>query len=114
MMALALLFVSELQGASVTGAFPFAYNWTKYPGFNVTCKRYCNHNIYAASYSNLTAYFHALAAWFAANSTNWEDEEQLEAIGKYSMAILGWQHLDTPTDWTAVVYTQVRARGGLC
>jgi hypothetical protein len=23
------------------------------------------------------------------------------------MAILGWQHLDTETDWTAVVYTQL-------
>ena len=46
-------------------------------------------------------------AWFGANATNWEDESQLEAIGKYSMAILGWQHLDTVVDWTAVVYAQM-------
>ena len=59
-------------------AFPFPYNWSKFP-----------------------------AAWFAANATNWEDPAQIAAIGKYSMAILGWQHLDTPADWTAVVYTQL-------
>ena len=58
--------------------FPFPYNWSKFP-----------------------------AAWFAANATNWEDPAQIAAIGKYSMAILGWQHLDTPADWTAVVYTQL-------
>lgn len=58
--------------------FPFPYNWSKFP-----------------------------TAWFAANATNWEDEAQLDLIGKYSMAILGWQHLDTPADWTAVVYTQL-------
>eukprot|EP01048_Picozoa_sp_COSAG05_P004453 COSAG05_NODE_240_length_13119_cov_122.275806_2_plen_346_part_00 len=58
--------------------FPFPYNWSKFP-----------------------------TAWFAANATNWEDDEQIELIGKYSMAILGWQHLDTPLDWTAVVYTQL-------
>lgn len=59
-------------------SFPFPYNWSKFP-----------------------------TAWFAANATNWEDEAQLDEIGKYSMAILGWQHLDTNTDWTAVVYTQL-------
>ena len=59
-------------------SFPFAYNWSKFP-----------------------------SAWFAANATNWEDEAQLEEIGKYSMAILGWQHLDTETQWTAVVYSQL-------
>ena len=64
-------------------SFPFPYNWSKFP-----------------------------TAWFAANATNWEDDAQLEAIGKYSMAILGWQHLDgitghDDTGWTAVVYTQL-------
>ena len=59
-------------------SFPFPYNWSKFP-----------------------------AAWFAANATDWEDEAQLDEIGKYSMAILGWQHLDTETEWTAVVYTQL-------
>ena len=36
-----------------------------------------------------------------------QDQAQLDAIGKYSMAILGWQHLDNMLDWTAVVYTQL-------
>ena len=66
------------MAASPGASFPFPYNWSKFP-----------------------------TAWFAANATNWEDETQLDEIGKYSMAILGWQHLDTETDWTAVVYTQL-------
>ena len=42
--------------------FPIPYDWAKFP-----------------------------TAWFASNATNWEDEAQIAAIGKYSMAILGWQ-----------------------
>jgi len=64
--------------APAKAVFPFPYRWDKFP-----------------------------TAWFAANATNWEDEAQIELIGKYSMAILGWQHLDNPLDWTAVVYTQL-------
>jgi hypothetical protein len=62
--------------------FPIPYNWSKFP-----------------------------TAWFASNATNWEDEAQLAAIGKYSMAILGWQHLDTPSSWTDVVYLQLTQAG---
>merc|ERR1711934_243539 len=77
------LFAPSASGAvlapSASGAgFPFPYNWSKFP-----------------------------TAWFASNATNWESDEQIELIGKYSMAILGWQHLDTPLNWTAVVYTQL-------
>ena len=50
--------------------FPFAYNWSKFP-----------------------------TAWFAANATDWESKAQLAEIGRYSMAILGWQHLAAATHW---------------
>eukprot|EP00965_Chrysotila_dentata_P212964 6187362-Pleurochrysis_carterae.AAC.2 len=33
--------------------------------------------------------------------------KQIAEIGKYSMAILGWQHLVDATDWTASVYAQL-------
>ena len=73
----------------------------------------------------------AVSAGFGGNATNFESEEQLEEIGKYSLAILGWQHLifavrvldhsqrwphrsvsNTPslnrqTNWTASVYKQM-------
>ena len=35
----------------------------------------------------------SVRAGFGGNATNFESEEQLEEIGKYSLAILGWQHL---------------------
>ena len=59
-------------------SFPFAYDWDKFP-----------------------------AAWFAANAKYWEDSEQIAEIGKYAMAILGWQHLAATTQWEAIVYTQL-------
>jgi hypothetical protein len=62
----------------VGGAWPFEYDWTKFP-----------------------------AAWFGGNATNFESDAQLEEIGKYSLAILGWQHLITATNWTASVYEQM-------
>ena len=74
----------EASGSSVRqqppagAAFPFPYNWSKFP-----------------------------TAWFAANATDWESEAQLAEIGKYSMAILGWQHLAATTHWEAIVYTQI-------
>ena len=61
---------------------PFAYNWTRFP-----------------------------SAWFGANKTQWESDEQLAEIGRYSMAVLGWQHLDDPSSWTAVVYAQLAEAG---
>jgi len=64
--------------ASASASMPFAYNWSRFP-----------------------------AAWFGANSTNWESDEELQAIGKYSMAIFGWQTLITATSWTASVYAQL-------
>eukprot|EP01051_Picozoa_sp_SAG22_P003903 SAG22_NODE_198_length_15480_cov_24.005526_11_plen_171_part_00 len=79
---LAVLAVLPAAAASLAAppgpTFPFPYDWSKFP-----------------------------TAWFAANATDWESDAQIELIGKYSMAILGWQHLDTPADWTAVVYTQL-------
>ena len=73
--------LSAAAAASPDTPFPIPYNWAKFP-----------------------------TAWFASNATNWEDEAQLAAIGKYSMAILGWQHLAAQTHWEAIVYTQVRCR----
>ena len=59
-------------------AWPFAYNWSAFP-----------------------------AAWFGANASHWESDAQIEAIGRYELAIFGWQHLDTPAAWTDVVYFQL-------
>ena len=47
------------------------------------------------------------AAWFGGNATNWESDAQIQAIGRYSMAILGWQMLITATDWTGSLYAQL-------
>ena len=47
------------------------------------------------------------AAWFGANATHWESDAQIEAIGKYQLAILGWQHLTVTTNFSAVVYEQI-------
>ena len=47
------------------------------------------------------------AAWFGANATHWESPSQIAAIGKYAMAILGWQHLAGLDNMTAVVYAQL-------
>lgn len=58
--------------------FPYPYDWYKFP-----------------------------AAWFGANATNFENETQLEFIGQFSLAIFGWQHLITATNWTASVYSQL-------
>ena len=69
---------ASLAAPTGGGGFPFPYNWSKFP-----------------------------TAWFAANATRWESEAQLAEIGKYSMAILGWQHLAASTHWTAIVYTQI-------
>ena len=57
---------------------PFPYDWSRFP-----------------------------AAWFGANATSFENATQLDAIGRYSMAVFGWQHLITATNWTAVVYAQL-------
>ena len=86
MRLLALLVASSSSwawGAAAAGtndpaAFPFAFNESKFP-----------------------------AAWFGANATSWESDAQLEAIGKYSLAVLGWQHLTMVTNFTAVVYEQI-------
>ena len=59
-------------------AFPFPYSWDKFP-----------------------------AAWFGGNNTDWESTAEIASIGKYSLAILGWQMLISATDWTASVYAQL-------
>lgn len=45
--------------------------------------------------------------WFGGNATHFENASQLEAIGKYNIAIFGWQHLIFATNWTASVYAQL-------
>lgn len=59
-------------------SFPFPYNWSRFP-----------------------------AAWFGGNDTHFESDSQLDAIGKYSLAIFGWQHLITASNWTATLYSQI-------
>jgi hypothetical protein len=59
-------------------AWPFPYEWSRFP-----------------------------AAWFGSNKTNWESPAQLAEIGKYALAIFGWQHLAGDDNMTAVVYPQL-------
>ena len=59
-------------------AYPWTYDWERFP-----------------------------AAWFGANATHWESPSQIAAIGKYALAILGWQHLAGSDNMTAVVYPQL-------
>ena len=47
------------------------------------------------------------AAWFGANATHFEDGAQIQSIGRYSLAIFGWQHLIFMTNWTAAIYAQL-------
>ena len=46
-------------------------------------------------------------AWFGGNATNYENASQLASLGRYSMAIFGWQHLIFATNWTASIYAQL-------
>ena len=64
--------------AASTSAWPWPYDWSRFP-----------------------------AAWFGSNATHWESPEQIAEIGKYAMAILGWQHLGLTDNMTAVVYPQL-------
>lgn len=66
------------SACSAMDSLPWSYSWDKFP-----------------------------AAWFGGNGTEWESEAQLREIGRYSMAILGWQHLADAADFTAVVYSQL-------
>jgi hypothetical protein len=72
------LATSWRAAASAEGGFPFPYDWDRFP-----------------------------AAWFGANATSFESEAQLDFIGKFSLAIFGWQHLIFATNWTASVYAQL-------
>jgi hypothetical protein len=73
-----ILHAHAFSGAPASAPWPFAYDWSRFP-----------------------------AAWFGANATHWESPEQIAAIGKYAMAILGWQHLGLNDNMTAVVYPQL-------
>jgi hypothetical protein len=53
------------------------------------------------------------AAWFGGNKTHWETASQLAELGKYSLAVLGWQHLTEAGDWDAVVYLQLSQAAGI-
>ena len=58
--------------------FPFPYNWSRFP-----------------------------AAWFGANATSFESDAAMDEIGRYSLAIFGWQALITATNWTASIHSQL-------
>ena len=73
-----LLHTSQAVTAAPASAWPWPYDWSRFP-----------------------------AAWFGSNATHWESPGQIAAIGKYSMAILGWQHLGLTDNMTAVVYPQL-------
>ena len=70
--------MTHLMTAASTSAWPWPYDWSRFP-----------------------------AAWFGSNATHWESPEQIAEIGKYAMAILGWQHLGLTDNMTAVVYPQL-------
>ena len=59
-------------------SLPWVYDWNKFP-----------------------------CAWFGGNGTDFESAAQIAEIGRYSLAIFGWQHLVLAANWTAVVYTQL-------
>lgn len=67
-----------------SGAWPFQYDWERFP-----------------------------AAWFGANATHFESEHQLDVIGKYALAIFGWQALITKTNWTASIHQQLAQASAL-
>jgi hypothetical protein len=73
-----LLQQHAVMTAASTSAWPWPYDWSRFP-----------------------------AAWFGSNATHWESPEQIAEIGKYAMAILGWQHLGLTDNMTAVVYPQL-------
>jgi len=70
--------MTHLMTAASTSAWPWPYDWSRFP-----------------------------AAWFGSNATHWESPDQIAEIGKYAMAILGWQHLGLTDNMTAVVYPQL-------
>lgn len=72
------LLIALALPASPTAAWPWPYDWTRFP-----------------------------AAWFGANATQWESPEQIAAIGRYALAILGWQHLAAEDNMTAVIGPQL-------
>eukprot|EP00967_Tisochrysis_lutea_P127245 scaffold216108_cov37-Tisochrysis_lutea.AAC.5 len=53
------------------------------------------------------------ACWFGSNGSAWESEAQLRRIGRYSLAIIGWQHLTAAGGWDGVVYLQLSQAAAL-
>ena len=72
------MILSVVALATTPARFPFEYDWGRFP-----------------------------AAWFGANATDFENTTQLDAIGRYSLAIFGWQALITKTGWTAAIGAQL-------
>ena len=74
----------EAAPADIVSPFPFPYDWGRAP-----------------------------VAWFGGNATNYENRSQLDALGRYSLAIFGWQHLIFATNWSGAVYAQLAQAAAL-
>ena len=72
------LLMTALAASPLLTTTPWLYDWSRFP-----------------------------AAWFGANATEWESPDQIAEIGRYALAILGWQHLAADDNMTAVIYPQL-------
>eukprot|EP01043_Picozoa_sp_COSAG02_P036352 COSAG02_NODE_2657_length_8315_cov_11.405307_4_plen_289_part_00 len=106
------------EPALTASAWPFKYDWTKFPAA-CECRARTSRPPFPRSVLLVLVdrkLYISLCTWplactgFGGNATNFESEAQLEEIGKYSLAILGWQHLifevrstDSPTFVAIVV-----------
>lgn len=47
------------------------------------------------------------AFWFGANASGFENAEQLQLIGKYSLVLFGWQHMQLASNYSNLLTSQV-------
>ena len=47
------------------------------------------------------------AFWFGANASGFENAEQLQLIGKYSLVLFGWQHMQLASNYSDVLASQM-------
>ena len=60
----------------------WAYDWDKFPAF-----------------------------WFGANASGFENSAQLKLIGKYSLVLFGWQHMQLACNYSNLLKAQVTGPG---
>ena len=47
------------------------------------------------------------AGWFGANQSGFENPKQLELMGKFSIVMFGWQHMQLPSNYTNLLELQI-------